>query len=195
LPRLATDTSFARRARPSACGASSRRPRCRAVVNGKIITGRYLPETSYVVEIELTMPDLFRLTTSWTTPRLNRLDKTTRVTITKPTAMLAHLYEIVMHLKGHKVQIIESYEAVEVAIAMSLDIEKGMVPDELFGSLKEVKKMLFLEQDFVQTEVDHRDDLVDLRVGHSSFAERKAALTSQCFRSLFRRRGWVRGVI
>lgn len=155
-----------------------------AVINGTIITGRYLQETSYTVEIELTMPDLLRLRTSWAPPRPMKLGKTTSITITKPTAMLSHLYKIAMHLKEQRWQIIESYGALEVAIAMSMDIGKGVVPDELFGSLKEMKKMLVVDGD--QTELDHRDDLVDLRVGHSTFHERKKALTDHWFQQMFR---------
>jgi hypothetical protein len=154
-------------------------------VNGTIVTGRYLHHSNNLIEIELTMPDPLRLRTSWAVPRPTTFESTTSVMIIKSTKMLAHLYEIATHLQDHKDQIIESYAALQVAVAMSMDIEKGVVPDALFESLKQVKRMAVVVG--VETEVEHHDLLVDLRVGHSTFTERKAALTGHWFRYLFRR--------
>ncbi|HVK39774.1 MAG TPA: hypothetical protein VNA88_14655 [Candidatus Kapabacteria bacterium] len=156
------------------------------VVTGTIVTGRYVRETSYTTEIELTMPPpLVRFRVSWPASRQTTLGRTTSETVTKPSAILGHLYHVAVHLHRHREQIVESYAALEVSIAMSLDIEKGIVPDELFGSMKEMKKMLLVDGD--QTEVDHHDDLVDLRIGHSGYHERVRALRDHWFRQMFRR--------
>ena len=168
-------------------------------VNGKTITGRYLSTGPSVIEIELTMPDLLPLHYSWVKPTSTRYGNTTSITIIKPERMLRYLYEIATHLNEHAEQIVESYRVLEIKIAEAF--VEGGVPDELFVALKNVSRMMLVAG--AETEVEHRDDLVALRVGHSGYHERVKALRDHWFRSLFRQKvepelqeqiiGWLRG--
>lgn len=154
-----------------------------AIVDGTLVSGRYTYETSRMAEIELTHEGLPRLRCSWLTTASSSHQGRCTVTQTpvRPAAQLAMLYRVARHLVDHEQQVVESFRALEVAIARTL--ADGSLPDGLFVALESAQRLLVVDGSV--TELDHRDRLVDMRVGHGSYHQRAAALKRHWSRSLF----------